>query len=537
MEKVLKKIKIISPEEAFKRLGNWLDKNKKTALITALVVGILTHVILLSVMIMSPDGLWNSIRYSAGQTETESGRWLINIIDSFRKNLAIPTITTIISIIVTAINAMFIVDLLNLKSRISVVFTSVFLVVSPCLAMTLLYSYTADAYCYAFLFATLAVWCIYREKHKIAGAIGGAIFTMLTLALYQSYIGAIVGMCMLKPIVDLIRSKQDYKKFFQKIGISILVVIIGVGLYWISEQIALAVYGTTLSTYNGANDIGIMNTLKNLPSSIYSIYRNFYEFFLGNEIVRNPNMSRDKFYLILFIVVFISALIVLATRKNDDKKSKIIDTILIIVATALLPVGLNFVVLIAPTTTFYPLNTAHLLLVIPFIMAILECLDRAIILKWVSFVMCFIIAVTYYLTDNASYLAIRLNYNQAYSTTVRIVDRIENTEGYTSDKSWLIVGILDDSNTDQVSDVYFLTISDLVDGPIFHGNFWGARETWTKFLQAYLGISPTWASVEEYFEICGTEEFLNMPIFPEQGSVQEINGVMVVKLTEDVPTE
>ena len=97
MKKWLEKIKnfkIKTPEEVLKGFGEWFDTNKKITLVTALIVGLITHIVLLSVMIMSPDGLWNAIRYSAGQVETESGRWMINVIDTLRKNLAIPTITT-----------------------------------------------------------------------------------------------------------------------------------------------------------------------------------------------------------------------------------------------------------------------------------------------------------------------------------------------------------------------------------------------------------------------------------------------------------
>lgn len=540
MEKVLEKVKnfkIKSPEEAFKNFGEWFDTNKRITIIVALIVGLITHIVLLSVMIVSPDGLWNYITYSAGQVETESGRWMINVIDTLRKNLAIPTITTIISIIVTAVTSVFIVDLLDLKSKISNVVTAVFMEVSPCLTMTLLYAYTADAYCYAFLFATLAVWCIYREKHRIVGGIVGAIFTMCTLALYQSYIGAIIGLCMLKPISEILKNK-DYKKIFINIGISMLVVLVGLGLYWCSEQVALKIYGTQLSSYGGASDIGIANTIKNLPTSLVKIYQYFISFFIGGDIVNNPCMSRDIFYKLLFAVEAIAMILVLIFRKSDTKKKKIIDAILICVLSIILPIGLNFIILIAPETTCYPLNTAQIILMIPFMMLILENLEinKGAILKWISLALCLIISVTYFLAANATYTGVRMKYNQAYSIAVRMVNRIETCENYSTDKQWLIAGIVDDSNTQQVSDLYFLTLGGFANGPIFHGNYWGMTETWRKFFQVYLGIQPNFCSVEDYFRICGTEEFQNMPVFPEEGSVKEIDGIMVVRMKQDIPT-
>lgn len=178
-----------------------------------------------------------------------------------------------------------------------------------------------------------------------------------------------------------------------------------------------------------------------------------------------------------------------------------------------------------------------LILVIPFFMAILEeyTFKRGIILKYCALVMCLIIGVTYYLADNVSYFGVRLKYNQAYSMALRMVDRIENAEGYSSDKPWAIVGIIDSENTIPVTDLYFLTYGGYVNGPIFHGNYWGSIETWKKFIQIFLGIQPTFASPEAYYKVCGTEEFKQMPIFPNPGSVMEIDGIMVVKYTNNVP--
>ena len=124
MEKVISKIKnlkIKTPEETLKGLCDWFDENKKITLITALIVGLITHVLLLSLLITSPDGLWNSIVYSANTTEVTSGRWLINIIDSMRKNLALPSITTVISIIVMAVTAVIMTDLLEFKSKFTLI--------------------------------------------------------------------------------------------------------------------------------------------------------------------------------------------------------------------------------------------------------------------------------------------------------------------------------------------------------------------------------------------------------------------------------
>ena len=537
MKNILKNYYLKTPDELLDSLKNWFTDNKKMALIIALIIGFITHIVLLSVIIMSPDGLWNALHYSAGEVETTSGRWAINMIDTLRKDMAFPTITTTISIIVTAITAVFVVDFFDLKSKFSIAVTSGFLAVSPCFALTLLYAYTADAYAYAFLFSVLAAWCIYRENHKILNYVLAAIFTMFTLALYQCYLGAIIVLCIMKPILDILRNKKTYKEIFIKIGISILIVAIGVILYWVSEKIALNIYGTELSSYGGANDISIVNTIKNLKGTVKKVYKDYLNFFFGDDVIYNTNMSRPTFYKILYLIMAIVLGVILIFRKVETKKKKIIDACLVIIATLGIPCGVNIIAIIAPTTIFYALNSAQIILVIPFFMAILEEYNfkRGIILKYAALVMCLIIGVTYYLADNVSYFGIRLKYNQAYAMTLRMIDRIETAEGYDQYKPWAIVGIVDTGNTIPVTDLYFLTYGGYVNGPIFHGNYWGSMETWKKFIQIFMGIQPTFVSPEEYYKVCGTEEFKNMPIFPNPGSVKEIDGIMVVKYTNDVP--
>ena len=73
--------------------------------------------------------------------------------------------------------------------------------------------------------------------------------------------------------------------------------------------------------------------------------------------------------------------------------------------TALLPIAFNFIILIAPETYYYSLNTAQILLIIPYMMIILENfeINKGAILKWISLSMCVVIAVTYFLADKATY--------------------------------------------------------------------------------------------------------------------------------------
>lgn len=57
-------------------------------------------------------------------------------------------------------------------------------------------------------------------------------------------------------------------------------------------------------------------------------------------------------------------------------------------------------------------------------------------------------------------------------------------------------------------------------------NIW----TWQIFLQDRLGIGRNIYTGESYSEIMNSEEYLNMPIYPNEGCIKIINGIAVVKL-------
>ena len=161
-----KEMKIMTPEEALERFFKWFDANKRLAFLVALIFGLITHITMITETIMSQDGLWNSMDYHrAGDWETTLGRWGIEILGRATQFIAIPSINTIFCIVIMAITAVFIVDLLDLKSKVSIIFTSLAIVLTPTLVATLLYIYTAFAYCANFLITTLVIWFLYKFKY------------------------------------------------------------------------------------------------------------------------------------------------------------------------------------------------------------------------------------------------------------------------------------------------------------------------------------------------------------------------------------
>ena len=533
MEKEKKKIKIPTPDEAFEKFLNWFDSNKKMAFFVALIVGIISHITMITETLMSQDGLWNSMEYfRPGEWEVSLGRWGIEIIERATQFIAIPTINTIFCILMMAITAVFVVDLLDLKSKTSIVITSLAFVLTPTLVATLLYIYTSFAYCFNLLLATLVIWFLYKFKHKKVGFVLASISFMFALSIYQSYVGVSIGLCIMLSVLALLRNK-DIKEVLKDIGKTILAVLIGGILYYIVTQILLKVSNLEISAYKSAESISILSIFTGLQTTFIQTYKDFLSFFFGNDIVFNTNYRREVIYGVFFLM-FVFGLIASCINIKDDKKNKIIRISLAAVFTALLPVGLNIIDILVVGNAMYALTAVQMILMIPFAFAIFELLDKFEIIKWIAILSSVVIMWTYYIADNTSYAALKLTYNQAYSSTMRVMDRIETTPGYTKDMPILFGGIIGNNNYPRTSSLYTYTIGSIVNNTTFHGPYGGAMGTWVKFLKIFYGLDVRLCTTEEYYNIVtGIDYKEYMECFPAESSVRIINGILVVKLDEE----
>lgn len=530
----MKKINVITPEEALEKFLKWFDTNKRIAFIVALVVGLIAHITMITETIMSQDGLWNSMEYfRPGDWEISLGRWGIEIIERITQFIAIPTINTVLCIIMTALTAVFVVDLFDLKSKVSTIFTSLALVLTPTLVVTLLYIYTSFAYCFNLLISTLVIWFLYKFKNKKIGFVLAALCFMFSLSIYQSYIGITVGLCIIVSVLDLFKNK-DIKEVFKNIGIAILVVITGGILYLLATQIILNISNIEISNYKNAESVSIISIFTGLKDTFIQTYTDFISFFFGNEIVVNANYTRGFIYGVFFVMFAFGLIISLANLKEENKKIRIGKISLIILFTLLLPVGLNIIDILVVGNTMYALTAVQMILVIPFAFAIFELLDKFIVVKWIAILSCFAIMWTYYLADNTSYAALKLTYNQAYSSVMRVMDRIETTQGYVNGMPILFGGIIGNNNYPRRSSLYGYTVGSIVNNTAFHGPYGSAMGTWDKFLKIFYGLDVRMCTAEEYYNIVTGDVYKNeMECFPAASSVKIMNGIVVVKLDEE----
>lgn len=535
MEKENKK-ELLSPDEGFEKILKWFDIRKKIAFFTVIIIGFIAHLTMLTETIMSQDGLWNSMKYSsAGDWELTLGRWGIVLVEILNNFIKIPTIATISCILTMAIAAIFLVEVFDLKSKISIIITSSALVLTPTFTATVLYIYTSFAYCFNLLLTILAIWLLYKYKNKKLGFIFSSVCIMFSFSIYQSYIGVTIGLCLMLGIINLIKNCSSIKQVLIETLKTAGAVIVGGILYYIVTMVLLKISGFEFATYKNANSVGILDIFLNLKNSIVQAYKDFGIFFMGDSVIYNGNYKRDILYFIFFLL-FAIILFIKVLGLKEEKKDKLCKILLIGLAMALLPLALNIVDVLAPKTKIYILTASQMILMIPFVFAIMETLDKKYILKY-SIILCSIIIMgTYYLATHTSYAALKVTYNQAYATTIRIMDRIENTPGYNKDMKILFGGIVGNNNFPRTSNLYGFTIGEVANNVVFHGTYGGQLGTWENYLKVFLGLNVTFCEDNVYRDIVTGSIYKDeMDVFPAQNSIRIMDGIVIVKLSEEPP--
>lgn len=529
----MKKTKMYTPDEILEKFLIWFDFKKKLAFIVSFVIGFITHISMITDYIMSQDGLWNSIQYfRPGDWEITLGRWGINLTQRLNNFIAIPNLSTISCILIMSVVAVLIVDLFELKNKTSIIITSSILVVAPSFLVTVLYIYTSLSYCMCMLFSVLAIWSIYKIANKKFAYILSCIFFVLSLSIYQSYIGLSIGLCLMVSILDIIRDKKNIKEvLLEVIKIGILIVIAGI-MYFVITKIILWLLCLEFASYKDANKFSILDIIKNLRISLIKTYKDFFAFFLRDRIIANSNYRREIFYLLLFISTFI---ITINKVFKSEKRKRLINITALLVLVMCLPVALNVIDLLFLDTEMYVLTAGQMIFIVPLCLALIECTDENKILKWVSVISLLFIIGTYYIADNTSYTALKMTYNQAFTATERLIDRIENTPDYNKSYPIIFGGIIGNNNFPRTSNIYQYTIGQIVNNTTFHGTYGGQVGTWVNYLKVFFGMDIIPAEANLYYTIVTSEEYKEMGIFPAQNSVKIRDGIIIVKLSDDPP--
>ena len=515
----------------YNNLKEWFTKEKIIAFLVTLLIGFMTHIKIIVGLFSNQDGLWEGMQYQKlGEWQVALGRWGIVLAERLNNYVLIPSVATVTSIVFIAIASIFLIDLFDIKNKISIVIASISMVIGPSVMLTFLYINTSMAYALAFLISIMSVWFLFKFKYKKTGFVISLLLAIFTLSIYQSYIGVVAGLSLMYIVVSILKGSMNIKESLIYILKTGIIVVLGTALYYLTSNIIIKIMGISFSTYNNADGLSISEIFLNIIPMIKSTYVKYFDYYFTDNIFWNTNYRRDILYTVFYIVlamIFVARVIKL---NADEKKEKIIKVVLATIILFLIPVALNCINIMLGRDCIYEITSTQLILVIPFALALVEGLFEVNILYVLGMIAIVPILMTYYIADNVSYTTIEMTYKQSEFEISKIMARIENMEEYNNGMKILLAGIIDDENAPRYSNLYNFGYGVGARNSVFHGDYSGQKSTWIRFLEVICGTRINMPDEEQYKRIVESDEFKELEIYPSTHSIKKIEDCIVVRL-------
>ncbi|MBQ5755369.1 MAG: glucosyltransferase domain-containing protein [Oscillospiraceae bacterium] len=483
---------------------------------------------------MLPNHDWQHNFY-ATQNWLASGRWFLQYACQPTSFAVLPWLLGLLSVFYIALAAVLAVDVLKLHRPVLAGVAGLMMAVFPSVGSTATYLYTMDGYMLSLLLAVLAVWFMEKWPAKMLGCIPGMVCMGLSMGIYQAYGAcALLLFCFLL-VLKMLREQPKLIEIILYVVRMGLVAAGGFVFYYVMLQLVLKLSGQELGGYQGIDNLGgglslsaegILLLLQMVLNAAYGGWE-----FLTEEL---PALGGSGFggAMVRFLYLCLVVLwVLLAAAKKQWRRWWAIPAQLALMA--LVPLGVNYVQVISPEVSFHLVMHYSAVLVFVFVLCLLqEAMEEEALARWLRQgasvavpAAAVALAFAWVVMTNRGYTNMQYQYEESYATLVRLADRMEQCEGYEpgmplmfSDYDWQPAV---EYSAGDLTGLSGMKGMHLFDSLHYRNDF-----------EVLFGLKFSGCSWSEAEPICFTQEYKTMPVWPAQGSVKVIDGVMVVKTTD-----
>ena len=456
-----------------------------------------------------------------------AGRWMLGLVESFFKFIfgsqyySFTVLNGLLTFICIGVMLYLIFRFLGLENRMMCVLITGIFISFPAIAGVFGFMYTAPFY-YMFDLVAVCGACIYFKYKNIPSMLAAMLLIACSTGVYQ--VNLTVGACtILLLLIDTLWHSE--KKLAGLIMECVKALIICVGsliLYLLLNNLALFITHETLTPYKGISSFGTTDLMGYLGRAGIA-YREF--FWPSQDLGGNMYPFSSKYVHVALIVIFvILAAMFLARvyRKNVEKG--VLMTILI----AIFPLAAYLVYVMVDVENITGLMTyteAFTFLLAAWLFEKTASDHKAVAwLKKGALALILVMVIMLIRFDNICYLKAEYLKSQAISYDTTLISRITSIRGYTPDLPVVYVNQFNKRES-VISDVnpWFEKITLIpYDTRSLINDY-----QWRLYMRMWCGYMP--ATREEEKEFKDLEEVKAMPAYPSDGSIQIVNGHLIVK--------
>ena len=522
-------------EDTVKRLWNRIPAYCRLSMISTFIMGLVTHMFMLVNKLPNGDDLSELYHFNSMIT---SGRWLDILSKGLTSYYSIPWATGLVCLLLLAVSAALICSLLGIRTKSGVLAASAVLVTFPTMASYFSYMYYMDLYMLTLLFS---VWAVYIAQKRVWGFLPGALAVALALGNYQAYLGVTAVLALLVLIRRCLTGNEGTRQILLLALRFVCMAALGLLLYFAILRGALYFFAADLSDYQGIAGMGggALGAAKLLQYT-KAAYTGFLGFFFHDAFFTSPLPIKALYAVLLALCLPWLAIAAIRRMREEVWQEGLGKCALLLLSAILLPIGYNLIYFMAPDAFLHSLMQPQYAL---FWLMPLMARELAYpaptkmpnrfqnISQWVMILSTACIVYFSFLHINISYLHLHLKYEITYATELRILDRIEALPGYRTDTPVCVLGAFPN---DDVS-LYPYHTQDVVSGLVgINGNLVHHYYNYNGFFKNYLGRRLQFIREDDLYkaEIAGWPEVRAMPLWPKEGAVSMVRGVVVVKINE-----
>ena len=395
------------------------------------------------------------------------------------------------------------------------------------------YVYLTDIYTLALMLNIAAAWLCLRGRRRVPSVLAAAVLLAISTGLYQAYLQVFTALTMVWALLRLLEADdRAMPEAAARCAQSVLALLLAMALFFVGYRVVLAVTG--VEAVSETNSIGGLKTLSG--TALAELVKTTWLMPL-RQLGRLQGRIAPLARMLTAVVLMTGAAATVFTARC--RRVSAWQALGMLVLALLLPFGVNWICLFCG-------GVVHDLMMYAYIVPMLAALaanERAWNLaladegkqigKKTRAAACVLpLAVLTLLFDrgiyaNQIYLKKNLEYDATLSVMTRVVDRIEQVEGYVPGET--PVKFLGNIQWSQLA----------MKRPAFAslGGLTGTGEnyaityedTFWMYLEDVMGYPIRRfkeARNEEQWRVTG-----DMPCFPDKDSVQMVDGVVFVKLT------
>ena len=477
------------------------------------------------------------------------GRWFMPIATNLFTSFSMPVWNTLISLFYMAVASALIVDLLQIRSRVYGVLFGLCFVTFPGFTCVLSYGVNCDEITLALLLAVLAAYLFFKVRF---GIIWGMILLCLSLASYQPYMSLTIGVIYMMLFMKAYREKLEWKPFLILIGRSVLMLAAGFLLYYALLQAMVTGLGITLSDYHGVDSMTSF-TPKGIAKGLVYSYGYFLAYFFSTEYIYTIGR-------IVINVIGAVAFFALLIRRTGEQKAegRSVSVLWMWVLLCFLPLGCNSAPFLMADRVGSGVDR-YMIFSLMFLWALLLAMlddlraGRAGELRgtgedkeagdavscaesgWnpAQWAGCFVVVtaiLTGVIIDNQAYHRMEAMTETTGSLLNRIAARMEEQPEWNKDIPVYFVNCRALVNLNYDVDIPEYDAIRNMPGTFLRSSY--SEEAIVKYMEVYLHFPISEATEEERRRVEENPLFDRMESYPSESSVQVIDGVMVVKISD-----